>query len=256
MNKENKLTIEIDGKKVQVPKGFTVLQAAKKLNIYIPTLCYHESLTTYAACRLCIVELSIDKHGHTYNWIDAACVYPVEEGLSIKTDSPKVQKERKLILELLLSRSPESEILNNLARKYGADKERFKTLDEGKSNCILCGLCIRVCNEMMFSNSIGTAFRGINKKVVSPYKIAKKICIGCTACAYVCPTGAIKMLENGDTTTIENWDVSLKMKKCSNCGKTFAPTAYLNKLKELVDIRDDVLETCPDCRRKKIYLKR
>ena len=209
MNKDKLLNIEINGEKTQVPEGATVLDAAKKLGIFIPSLCYHEALSTYAACRICIVEMHMKKNNRINSWIEAACVYPVEDGLSVKTNSPKVNKERKLVLELLLSKSPDSHVLNELAVKYGADKNRFTAKDMGESNCILCGLCVRVCNEMMKIDSIGTAYRGINKKVITPYRIANELCVGCTACAYVCPTAAIRIKESKNNTTLENWDTTL-----------------------------------------------
>lgn len=250
MSNKKLLKIEIDGQKTEVPEGTTVLQAARSLGIEIPTLCYHESVSMYASCRLCIVAMSIEKRGRTYHWIDASCVYPVEDGLVVQTDTPKVQKERRLILELLLSRAPDAPLLNELARKYGADKKRFKAIDNGESNCILCGLCVRVCNELIHSGGIGTAFRGVHKKVITPYKVAREICTGCTACAFVCPTGAIKIVEDGECIGIENWEAQVAMKKCRVCGKPFAPVAYLEQIREKVHLSDDVLDTCPACRRK------
>lgn len=250
MSEQKLVKIEIDGKKTEVLKGTTILEAAKKLGVYIPTLCFHESLSMYASCRICIVEMSIEQRGRTYSWIDASCVYPVEDGLCVKTNSEKVQKERKLIIELLLSRAPDSPVLNKLAKEYGAEKGRFETVDKGASNCILCGLCVRVCNELIESDAIGTAYRGINRKVITPFKIAKDNCVGCAACEYVCPTGAIKVIEKKDKITIENWDAEIDMKTCSECGRPYAPRDYLQKIKEKVNIREEIFEKCPECRRK------
>jgi NADH dehydrogenase/NADH:ubiquinone oxidoreductase subunit G len=233
-----------------VPKGTTVLKAAQKLGIYIPTLCYNEAASTYAACRICIVEMSIESRGKTYNWIDASCVYPVQDGLRVQTNSPKVRQERKLILELMLSKAPDAPVLNKLAKEYGADKNRFESIDKGESNCILCGLCVRVCDEMIQTSGIGTAYRGVHKKVLTPYKIARKICTGCAACSFVCPTGAIKVIDGDTFIKIDNWEAEIEKKKCVECGKPYAPAAYLEQIRRQVQLRDDIFDKCPACRRK------
>ncbi len=244
------VTIEIDGQSIDVPAGTTVLEAAKQLDIHIPTLCYHASLSPQGACRVCIVEMNISKRGRAYNWVDAACVYPVEDGLRVDTNSAKVQRERKLIIELLLSKAPDAPALLALAEEYGAERGRFEAIDHGETNCILCGLCTRVCNELIDAGGIGTAYRGVNKKVLTPFKIASTVCIGCEACAFVCPTGAIKIIENQERMSVESWEADLEMKLCRNCGTPFAPVVYIERLKQHVAIREDILEICPDCRRK------
>ncbi|MBN2534679.1 MAG: (2Fe-2S)-binding protein [Spirochaetales bacterium] len=250
MEEKDICTIKIDGKKISLAKGSTVLEGAKMLGIFIPTLCYHEALPPRGNCRLCIVEMSIVKRGRTYSWIDASCVYPVEDGLIVQTDTPKVRRERKLILELLLSRAPDSDVLNKLAVEYDADKNRFVSSDNGDSNCILCGLCVDVCNNLMHSSGIGTAFRGINKKVVSPFNITQEVCTGCLACISVCPTGAIKARFEGENLNIETWNVKLKMLKCHSCGKPFYPGVYVDMLKDKVTMAEELLKKCPECRRK------
>ena len=161
-----------------------------------------------------------------------------------------MRKQRKLIIELLLSRAPDSIPLNKLALECGVGKGRFEAFDRGESNCILCGLCVRVCNELIQSGAICIAYRGIQKKVVTPFKIASSACVGCAACAYVCPTGSIEVITDEQEMKIENWEAQLEMKKCISCGKPFAPVVYLKKLKEEININDEVFERCPDCKRK------
>jgi len=235
---------------ISVPYGTTILQAAKELGIHIPTLCYHPALPLYASCRVCLVEISIEKGGRTRSWIDTSCAYPIQNPIKVQTNTEKVRKERKIIIELLLSRAPDSKILNELAEEYGAEKGKFQTLDKGESNCILCGLCVRVCNEMIHSNAIGTAYRGIHKKVVTPYGIAKELCVGCLACVYVCPTGAIKAKIGVDKLELENWEAELEMKLCRECGKPIGPRVYLERIRKEVNLRDHIFDLCTECRRK------
>lgn len=245
------INMQIDGEDIKVEEGTPVLKAAQILGIKIPTFCYHESLPPSGSCRVCIVEMEIEKRGKKRNWIDAACVYPAEEGLIIKTNSEKVKRERKIIIELLLSRAPNSRALLELAEEYGANRNRFKAFDEGEANCILCGLCVRVCNELIGANSIGTAFRGVHKKVLTPLDVAGENCIGCAACAYVCPTGAIKIIESEERLSLQNWHVELEMLRCKNCGKIIGPKVQIKRMLNSLNIslKNELFELCPECRR-------
>jgi NADH dehydrogenase/NADH:ubiquinone oxidoreductase 75 kD subunit (chain G) len=254
MENEKLINIEIDGKQIAVPQGTTVLEAARKLGIKIPTLCHNDSLSKKAACRICIVEMSIEKRGETYQWIDASCVYRVEEGLVVETRSPKVLRERKVIIEMLIARAPDSEILNEIATELGADKNRFVSIDNGASKCILCGLCTRVCEEQVHVGCIGTAFRGIHKKVMTPYELASKTCIACGACAYLCPTGVIKMTKSAGMIEVDMWDVKIRAQACTDCGKEFASLSQMGKINPNVVLRKDIMDKCPDCRRKTAYI--
>ncbi|MBW2690522.1 MAG: (2Fe-2S)-binding protein [Deltaproteobacteria bacterium] len=127
------IKITLDGNKFEVNEGTTILQVAREAGIKIPTLCYHEELTPYGACRLCLVEVT--KRG--WPSIQPACLYPAQEGLEVKTDSERVVKTRKIMLELYLARSPNSEEIVELEREYGVRDTRFK-LKETR-DCILCG---------------------------------------------------------------------------------------------------------------------
>jgi len=249
MGKKNLVTVIIDNNEIKVAEGSPLINAAQSLGIKIPTLCFHEALPPSGSCRICIVELQIK--GNEGTWMDAACVYPARDGLIVQTNSPKVRRERKIILEMLLSKAPQSPILLELAEEYGADKNRFLSLDKGESNCILCSLCVRVCHELIKSDSIGTAHRGVKRQIVSPFQIAKNQCIGCEACINICPTGAIVAKLDKERFTIKEWGVELEMKTCETCGKSFAPTVYWQKLQSLISIKDEIYKICPECRRKK-----
>jgi bidirectional [NiFe] hydrogenase diaphorase subunit len=170
----------IDGVKVQAEEDSTILEVAKFYGIDIPTLCYHEQLTPYGACRLCMVEVEDGRRTR----LVASCLYPVKEGIRVKTHSERVMKGRKLILELLLARCPNSKTLQDLASQMGLEQVRFKMENE---DCILCGLCVRMCAEQMGSGAIGFVGRGQKREVVTPFHMASEICRNCGACMYICP---------------------------------------------------------------------
>ena len=182
--KEKEVTMIIDGAQVKAREGTTILEAAREIDIDIPTLCYHKALSPFGACRLCSVEIT-DKRGKKR--IVTSCAYPVEEGLTVYTKSEKVLRTRNLILELLLARCPNVETIQGMSREYGVQKPSFWTKDEGE-DCILCGLCTRVCDELIGVYAINFANRGVCREVTTPYHKFSDDCIGCGACAIVCPT--------------------------------------------------------------------
>ncbi len=183
------ISLVIDDKKIQVKEGKTILEAAQEAGIKIPTLCYHKLLTPYGSCRLCLVEIT--KGSRTS--IQTSCFYKAGEGLVVKTNTDRIRNIRKIILELLLSRCPDSEKIKALALEYGVTKLRITR--KNKEDCILCGLCVRVCAEIVGMNAITFTGRGSKKKVQTPYDKISEKCIGCGACAYICPVQAIKIGE-------------------------------------------------------------
>ena len=174
------VNLTIDGVEVQAEEGATVLEVARFYGFDIPTLCYHDELTPYGACRLCTVEV---KDGNRRRLV-ASCLYPVKEGLVVKTSSEKIVKGRKLLLELLIARCPNSKRLQDMASKMGVEQIRFKMEN---SDCILCGLCVRMCAEQMQGGAIGFVGRGQKREVVTPFHEANEVCRNCGACMYICP---------------------------------------------------------------------
>ena len=172
--------LTINGTKVQAEEGSTILEVAKLYGFNIPTICYHDELTPYGACRLCMVEVDDGKRTR----VVASCLYPVKEGIKVRTHTEKIVKQRKLLLELLLARCPNSKTLQDLASKMGVEQVRFKM--ENK-DCILCGLCVRMCAEQMRGGAIGFVGRGQNREVVTPFREASEVCRNCGACMYICP---------------------------------------------------------------------
>jgi len=181
----SEITLQIDGREVEAKEGMTILEAAQSAGIYIPALCHHEKLEPYGACRICTVE--IEARGRTN--LVAACLYPVEQNLVVRTRSEKVDKTRKVLLELMLAHAPDAAGLQDLAQEYGADKARF---EKESSFCILCGLCVRYCAEVKKKNAIGFVDRGTRREVIFIPEIASKECWDCKECFPLCPTEALQ----------------------------------------------------------------
>ena len=179
------MNVKIDGKEVGAREGMTVLEAARSAEIYIPTLCHHEKLEPFGACRLCVVE--VEAHGSRK--LVASCVHPVEENLVVRTRSGKIDKIRKTLLELLLAHAPDSTQLQDLATEYGADKDRF---EKEASFCVHCGLCVRYCNEVKKKNAVGFVERGIRKEISFIPQIASRECNSCKECFPLCPTSYLQ----------------------------------------------------------------
>lgn len=232
----------IDGFEVEGEEGQNVLEVALDNGFDIPHLCYHEALEPYGACRLCLVEIAKGKKSS----LTTSCNYPVLEGISVQTNTEKVVRAREMVIELLLARCPEVQVIKDLAEKYSVGQPRFKVDND---DCILCGLCERVCREIVGVEAISFLGRGSNRKVGPPLEINPITCIACGACVYICPTNCIKLEENEKERTIVRWGRTLPMKTCKVCGRSFAPWFQLEYFRKITeDIPKDFWDKCPDCR--------
>ena len=248
-NLKNKMiNIKIDGQELEAKEGQTILEVAREKGIDIPTLCYHENLASYGACRLCSVEIFTG----TRSRIVASCLYPVEEGLEVETNSPRVINNRKMLMDLLLARCAQNEVIKKLASEIGIEQASFKPEYSENNDCILCGLCVRTCEQIVEVSAISQVSRGVKREVATPFFERSQVCIGCGSCAYICPTGAIKMEDNEDMRVIHSsnwkWKTEFKLKKCDVCGNYWAPEAQLEYITKKLNLPPDFFDICPNCR--------
>ncbi len=181
-----KVNIVINTKKIKVEKGIPVIKVAEQLGIDIPTLCHHDQLEPYGACRLCTVEV---KKGNRLRYV-TACNYPVDEGQIINTHTEKITQIRKLIIESLLALNPNVQILKEYAKEFGITVPRF---EKGNDDCIKCYMCLRICEEVVGASAICFGGRGVDREVLTPFDIPSDDCIACGACVWICPTNYIKV---------------------------------------------------------------
>jgi len=181
--------ITMNGLAVEAERGSSLLEVARFYNFPIPTLCHEDGLNSYGACRLCLVEIGEAPKSK----LVAACGYRVEEGMKVRTNSLRVQRARRLLLELYVATCPQSKRIQDLASEYGVRQCRYPVDGQPgapwdpKTNCIQCGLCVRICAEQMMAGAIGFAGRGKSRHVARPFGVASEQCRQCGACLYACP---------------------------------------------------------------------
>ena len=244
--------VTIDDVRVEVDEGATILDAARKAGIWIPTLCHHPCLPSAATCRLCMVELDRG------NWkqLVTACNYPVRRDIVVSVSSDKAVRTRRGVMELLLARAPESRPLRDLARRMGVEGTPYPTVSQTLRDCILCGLCTRVCEWVLRRAAIGFAGRGPSRAVSAPFRQPAEACIACGACAAICPVGTIQVRVHQDTGEVEisPFKARAKFQTCSECGARMVSVPVtqevMRKVKNEWEKLRRLVGLCPRCRRK------
>jgi predicted molibdopterin-dependent oxidoreductase YjgC len=241
---DDRINITVDGEPAEAGPGETLLAVCRRMGKDIPTLCHHEALEPYAACRVCLVEVLSGGRSA----LVPSCQYPVAEGLSVQTNSPAVQSARRFVLELLLARCPGSDVVRDLAGRYGVTETPYPT-DDPAETCILCGLCVRACEKMTDLSAVGFAQRGIDRRVGMPFGEPSDVCIGCGACVAVCPTGHVRSQDEGPLRKMPTWKTDLELTRCEACGRPFAPTRQLAYLHAHLPEHMPLANVCDACRR-------
>jgi len=183
------IALSINGIEVSVEKGTTILEAAEFLGFPIPTLCHLDGLTPYGACRLCVVEIGEGPRAK----LVTSCTYPAEAGLKVRTASRRVVRARKMVIELLLGTCPQSKTIQDLASAHDVRRQRFR---QEYDDCILCGRCVRMCEEQMMAKAIGFRNRGEKRSIGTPFDVKSDVCRLCGGCLYVCPACELRCTYN------------------------------------------------------------
>lgn len=240
-------TITINGRQLKADAEQTLLQVAQQNGIDIPTLCNHESLEPHGACRLCLVEVT--PRGRSRSRLVVSCAYTVEDGLDVKTETPRITANRRMLVELLLARCSENKVVKSLAAKYGVEKPSFRPEYWEKDDCILCGQCARVCAEVVGVSAISLVNRGVTKWAAPPFFEPAPDCIGCGSCFFVCPTGAVKMEEKEGVRKLINWRRDFPLARCQSCGNYWIPEAQIEHMMKKAELPRDFFDVCITCRK-------
>ena len=250
---KNHVTISINSNPFKVEKGKSVLSVCNENGIEVPSLCHNEALEPCGACRLCMVEVIKGPHK---KGLTASCTLKADDGLEILTNTEKIKQHRKILFELYLAEAPDSEVIKEMAAKYGVFETRFpkrkKHNDPLNNKCVLCGQCVRICEEVMHTAAIYFTGRGYLTSINTPYLQESDVCLGCKACVEVCPTGAVEYEDLDGFRIMKSWsNTKIPLKKCPVCGRFFAPESLvsftLNKMD--TELKKAIKEICPICRK-------
>lgn len=239
-----RVKVMINGKECIAEKGELLLDIAERNGIAIPHLCHHESLRGQATCRICIVE--VVENGRKK--VVTSCIFPVMRDIAVETDTEDIRNMRKTLLSLLMAEVPGDATISKMAEEYGVQAQDISRFSQDIGNeCMMCGLCVKACEEVG-CNAIATINRGTTKKIATPYEESSSACIGCGSCAYVCPTGCIKVEDEYGIRRI--WGKEFELLKCSVCGKYFMTKEeydYVNK-----ELNSPEPPVCKSCKQIKI----
>jgi len=241
------IQIQINGKTVKARAGEMLLNIIRREGIDIPALCDHPALEPSGACRLCMVEITKPQWEGWSRQV-TACLYPAETDLVVSTHSAPVMEVRRHILDLLLARCPDSDVIQKMAEEHGLRKTSFAIVPDG-DNCIMCYACTRAC-EVMGKSAISAVMRGHEKVIAPPFGKEPPDCIGCLSCAHICPTGVIPWKDENGRRTI--WGKTFDLICCQRCGKSIITREFADYLGESRKIPAAYFDICDDCKRSEL----
>ncbi|MFH1807945.1 MAG: 2Fe-2S iron-sulfur cluster-binding protein [Pseudomonadota bacterium] len=240
------VTLHIDDRKLTAREGETLLDAATRAGIPIPTLCHHPAVEDVGACRVCVVEITRPSWDG-WSKLVTSCLYPVEEGLQVSTQSERVRRTRAQLLDLLLARCPDAPLIQQMARDAGVARTSYTPRTDA-DDCILCGLCVRACDRVG-AHAITTAQRGSDKVIATPFGGAAEACVGCFACARICPTACIPFEEKQGVRRI--WEREFALLTCKTCHAPFMTADERDLLVRRSGLDASYYEECPSCKRQR-----
>ena len=243
------VSLTINGKIVQAAEGEMLLAVIRRQGIDIPALCQHDAVEPYGACRLCMVEITKESWDGWKNYV-TSCLYPVEQDLIVTTHSEKLIELRRTLLDLMLARNPHTPLIQKLAAEHGITKTSFTEVPE-PNDCILCGICTRICDAMGF-HAISSVNRGHGKEIAPPLHQPPPDCVGCLACALNCPTGYIKFTDDGRTRKI--WDRTFELVTCEKTGQGRVTREFAAFLSRHRDIPEEYFRVNDESHRKELAL--
>lgn len=239
------IRLTIDGKQVEAQEGQAVLDVARAAGAEIPTLCEHAAVVPYGSCRLCLVEVSA--RGRTR--VVTSCCYPARDGVDVLTNTDRILKARRGVMELLLARAPESKTLRALAASMGVTESHLPTVTHAERDCILCGLCVSVCRDVMGAAAISFVNRGVERTVASPFLESGEACLGCGACAAVCPMGTVELRWYEAGIEVVPFKAQTPGVRCRECGATIGGRPLGERVRgQLGEGLGRVVDVCAACK--------
>jgi NADH dehydrogenase/NADH:ubiquinone oxidoreductase subunit G len=241
-------TLTVNGRRVTVAEDATILDAALEAGAEVPTLCQFNGLEPWGGCRLCVVDMSMARWDDDWFKVVTACNHPVEEGMTVVTDSERIIETRRVVLDLLLARCPETPLIQGLARDHGINQTSYAPNPE-PDDCILCGLCTRVCDHIGVS-AISSVNRGWGREIAPPFHQAPPDCIGCLACAEICPTDCIPYSTSNSKREI--WGKEFEMLRDPRTGEAVITKAQAKHFSQRSGVPSSYFDTSDTSKRREM----
>lgn len=237
------IKVNVNGTEVEVAYDTQLLKAIRLAGADVPTMCHNENIAPYGVCRLCSVEIN---EGRKTRMVPS-CVFTVRKPMTVDTDSERVHQHRAMLLNLLLARCPDEPAVRKLAAQYGVAEpnERFV---KGNEDCVLCGLCVQTCTNIVGVAALAFEGRGATRRVITPFDAENDVCIACGACAYICPTQCIDFSDETGKRYLRRWHREASLLICEKSGKYSVPDAFVKVFEKRMGIDPATFKVSSDYR--------